>query len=255
MNDLEMTSRVISLLFEEFNRAKPDRAAPAPVNPAFTIAISREAGALGTTVANEIGRQLGWPVYDRELLDKVAEQMRRPSFHLQGIDERPASWLEDCLRALTTDHGVSTSVYIKYLAAAVRGLDLGGHCVVVGRGASCILPPATTVRVRLVAPLPERVKVIARRHGLIEKDAARWIAKTDRDRAEFVRTHFRADPAAADHYDLVLNSSRLTPAECARAVIEVLRMFETRTGGPNPAEREAGAGAEEPHPEALACKG
>jgi cytidylate kinase len=245
MNDLEMTSRVISLLFEQFKRARDGHAAPAPVNPPFTIAISREAGALGTTVANEIGRQLGWPVYDRELLDKVAEQMRRPTFHFHGLDERPANWLEDCLRSLTTGHGVSASAYFKYLAAVVRGLGLGGHCVIVGRGAGCILPPATTVRVRLVAALPDRVKVIERQHGLVEKDAARWVAKTDHDRAEFVRTHFRADPAAGDQYDLVLNTSRLTPAECARTVIEVLRFFESRAAEGRPS---AGAGRPKAEP-------
>jgi cytidylate kinase len=255
MNDLEMTLRVISLLFEEYKRSTDRLAAPAPANPAFTIAISREAGALGTTVAKEIGRQLGWPVYDRELLDKVAEQMQRPTFHLHGIDERPANWLEDCLRSLTTGQDVSASAYFKYLVAVVRGLGLNGHCVIVGRGAGYMLPPATTVRVRLVAALPDRVKVIARQHGLVEKDAARWVAKTDRDRAQFVRTHFRADAAAADQYDLVLNSSRLTPAECARAVIEVLRMFEARASAPNAPARATGAGAAEPRPEALASKG
>jgi cytidylate kinase len=249
MNDLEMTLRAISLLFEEYKRVKDGHAAPAPVNPAFTVAISREAGALGTTVANEISQQLHWPVYDREILDKVAEEMRRPTFHLHGLDERPANWLEDCLRSLTTGNGVSASAYFKYLVAVVRSLGLGGHCVIVGRGATCILPPATTLRVRLVAALPDRVKVIERQHGLVEKDAARWVARTDHDRAEFVRTHFRADPAAADQYDLVLNTSRLTPAECARIVIGVLRSFESRAAEGRPT---AGAGAGRPKAEPVA---
>jgi cytidylate kinase len=230
MNDLEMTLRAISLLFEQMKRAKEGRAASAPLKPAFTIAISREAGALGTTVAKEIGRQLHWPVYDREILDKVAEEMRRPTFHFEGMDERPVNWIENCVRSFASEHHVNSSVYLKYLVAAVRGLGLRGHCVIVGRGAGYILPRATTVRVHLVAALPDRIKVIMRQHGLIERDAARWVAKTDDDRAEFVRVNLRADPTAGDQYDLVLNTSRLPPAECARIIVGALRFFESAAG-------------------------
>jgi hypothetical protein len=34
--------------------------------PAFTIALSRQVGARGNSVATEVGARLGWPVYDRE---------------------------------------------------------------------------------------------------------------------------------------------------------------------------------------------
>jgi cytidylate kinase len=248
MSDLEMTLRAISLLFEEYKRAKDGRAAPAPVDPPFTIAISREAGALGTTVAHEIGRQLHWPVYDREIIDKVAEEMRRPTFHFAGMDERPVHWLEECVRSFASEHHVSVSAYTKYLVAVVRGLGLRGHSVIVGRGAGCILPRATTLRVRLVAALPDRIKVIMRQHGLVEHDAARWVAKTDHDRAEFVRVNLRSDPAAGDQYDLMLNTSRLPPSECARIIIEALRFFETRAWEGRP---PAGAGAERPKAEPV----
>lgn len=37
----------------------------APLKPRFSIAISREAGAGGATVAQSVGRRLDWPVYHR----------------------------------------------------------------------------------------------------------------------------------------------------------------------------------------------
>src|SRR5690242_12897526 len=47
-----------------------DRGAPPPrTGPAaMTIAVSREAGARGGTIARRVGRKLGWQVYDQELL-------------------------------------------------------------------------------------------------------------------------------------------------------------------------------------------
>ena len=72
--------------------------------PAFTITISREVGALGNTVAQEIGRRLGWPVYDQEILDKMAEQMGKPREYLHALDERHVHWLEECLTNLLTQY-------------------------------------------------------------------------------------------------------------------------------------------------------
>jgi hypothetical protein len=53
----------------ESQRATADRERLSTAAPrAFTIAISREAGTPGGSVAAELGRFLGWSVYDQELL-------------------------------------------------------------------------------------------------------------------------------------------------------------------------------------------
>jgi cytidylate kinase len=195
-------------------------------------------------VADEIGRQLGWPVYDRELIEKTAEHLRRPAFHIGEVDERPIRWLEDCLTGLLAQNRVPTGTFLKHLIGVVQGLGLIGHCVLVGRGANFVLPPATTLRVRLVAALTDRIKVMAALHRLNDKEAARKVAKTDFDRREFVRANLHVDPADPDHYDVILNTSRLSPPECARAVIEVLRMFEARAAEQElPGAKQGAAGA------------
>src|SRR5438067_7259425 len=74
--------------------AGPHSAAP------LTIAISREAGAYGSAVGEEVGRRLGWPVYDSNLLEEIAEKFRHRPSRLEAVDERPASWLEDVIGRL-----------------------------------------------------------------------------------------------------------------------------------------------------------
>src|SRR5262249_39142735 len=142
---------------EQTTPKKPDPSS----GPAFTIAISREVGALGNTVAHELGGRLGWPVYDQEILNKMAQQMGKPREHLHALDERHVHWLEECLANLVTQyHPVTPYSYTKNLIGTVRGLGALGNCVIVGRGANFILPPATTLRVRLVSDLEDRVKAI-----------------------------------------------------------------------------------------------
>jgi hypothetical protein len=203
-------------------RARPPGRLP------FSIALSREAGALGHGVAAEVGRRLGWPVYDQELLDRIGQELRRPPSHLKAVDEQPGSWLEETLSGLASQCVVSADTYLKYLVGVTRGLGAIGRCVLVGRGANFILPAATTLRVRLVASAEDRARVIAERLHLRAKEAAAWVERTERQRGEFIRRAFRQDVADPHHYDLVLNMSRLSVEEAADAVLQMLRRFEGR---------------------------
>ena len=56
------------------NRAPPT--APTGIPASVTIAVSREAGSRGNTIGNRAGLKLGWPVYNQELLEYVAQETR-----------------------------------------------------------------------------------------------------------------------------------------------------------------------------------
>ena len=73
----------------------------APGKVAFTIALSREAGTYGAAVARQVGDRLSWPVYDSELLRRIADDMGVRQSLLERIDERQRGWLEECLSALS----------------------------------------------------------------------------------------------------------------------------------------------------------
>jgi cytidylate kinase len=94
--------------------------------------------------------------------------------------------------------------------------------VIVGRGAAQILPVATTLRVRLVASVEDRVAVMSGELGVSSAEAARHVERTDRERARFIRDHFGKDPTDPQNYDLVLNSSYLSVAACADVVVTAL---------------------------------
>jgi cytidylate kinase len=199
--------------------------------PNYRISISREVGALGETVAREVGRRLGCPVYDREIVEKIAEELRQPASALQQLDERPVHWVEDWVRGLTLGQPlVSPDAYLHYLIATIRGMAEVGRCVIVGRGSTWILPPQSTLRVRLVADLPDRIKAVEKRRNLSEREAAAWLRGTETERTEFLRKHFGIDPADPHHYDVVLNSSRLSVTESADVIVQTFLCLEARAG-------------------------
>lgn len=194
---------------------------------AFTIALSREAGTPGSAVAHEVGRRLGWPVFDHELLERIAEEMHlRPSL-LRQVDERPVNWLVERLGTFMAQPEVSEPAFVEHLIAVLLGLSAHGRCVVVGRGSVHLLSGERTLRVRLAAPLRDRIEAHQHQNGISYEEAAHQVATIDRERTAFAQKHFRADPTDPTHYDLLLNSSRFSLVQLAELIIAALHLRET----------------------------
>jgi cytidylate kinase len=206
--------------------AKAYRVRPA-TEKAFTIALAREAGASGTLVAAELGKRLNWPVYDQLLLERIAREMGLRTQLLESVDEKRKSWLLEVVEGFASA-GVSELAYVRHLIQTILSLGAHGDCVIVGRGGAHILPKETTLRVRLVGSLDDRVAAIGRRLTLTKEQAAKWVADTDRQRHSFVKDHFLKDPGDPHNYDLVLNTSTWSVNDCADLILHGLRDLENR---------------------------
>jgi cytidylate kinase len=191
--------------------------------PAFSIALSREAGIDADAVAREVGRRLGWQVWDHELLVAIAERLHSRAADLAAIDETHISWLQESFESFLEPQHVSQMAYIHQLVQILVELGEHGECVIVGRGAAQLLPAETTLRVHLIAPLRERVAAMSLRlGGSAANRVARKLEQMERARARFVREHFHRDPTDLSNFDLVLNMSRLATADCAEIIIDAL---------------------------------
>jgi cytidylate kinase len=197
----------------------------------LTVALSREAGTPGTTVARELGARLGWAVYDHELLDRISQETGLRVSLLESVDERRKSWLLESAEALSAGRAVSESGFVRHLMQTMQALGAHGRCVIVGRGSPFILPPATTLRVRLVGERADRIAMAAARFGKSREEAARWVEETERNRDNFVKDHFNKDATDPRYYDLVLNASRWSTAECVEFIVQGLRLLESRGAG------------------------
>jgi cytidylate kinase len=197
-----------------------------PIAPPFTIALCRQAGTPGSSVAQEVGKRLGWQVYDHELLDQIAQDTGLRTSLLESVDERGVSLLREAFEAVMSVPSVSEGAYIHHLVKTVLALGAHGQCVIVGRGAAFILPVDTTLRVRLGAPVHDRIAALSRKLGLSEKEAARQLRTIDRERIDFVQDHFHKDPTDLQYYDLVLNVGRLPVPAGAAIITEALHHLQ-----------------------------
>ncbi len=184
------------------------------------ITIGREFGSGGAEVAAILAELLGWKLIDRAFIDSVAELAKVSPLEVERCDERVDSWFHRAVKALWHGgyEGVATSaapapaIFDADATARMAGRVIDeaaslGKCVIVGRGAQCILqnyPGA--FHVFIYAPWEDRVGRIRRRLGTAA-NAESAILETDRFRENYIRRHFNEVWTDRHLYDLMLNSS------------------------------------------------
>jgi cytidylate kinase len=201
--------------------------APAPPRPAIpaslTIALSREAGSRGGTISRRVGKKLGWQVYDQELLEYIAQEVAFRQGITDTLTEAAAAWANERLQTLLRDQNLSDHPAIVELARIVLALGAQGDAVIIGRGAGCILSHESTLNVRIIAPLADRIAYMSQYLLRSEQETAKEVELRDRLRIDFVTTHFHRPPTDTYQYDLILNSSLLGEEICAGLIAEAAR--------------------------------
>jgi cytidylate kinase len=195
-------------------------AAPRPAaGPAgLSIALSREAGARGGAIGRRLGQKLGWQVFDQEVLEYMAQDAVVRQSVQDNLSPAAAEWAEARLKELLREESLSQHPAILNLARVVLALGAQGEAVMVGRGAGFILPRETTLHVRLVAPLPERIAYMSQWLRLPTAAAEEAVRERDARRVEFLEAHFNRNGGDVHHYDMLLNTSLLGEEVCAELI-------------------------------------
>lgn len=190
------------------------------------VAISREAGAGGSPVGRIVADILGWQVYDRDILDRVAQRYKLSRPLLDMVDETQTDWAFDILGTWLDPKLISHEKYVIHLGRVILSLACQAPAVYVGRGVQFLFPKDRGVCVRIVASEDYRMRRIAQRESLPLKRARQKMHNLDTGRRAFVSHFFHRDIDDPHLYDLVLNVERLgleATAECIVAALEQRR--------------------------------
>jgi cytidylate kinase len=221
-----------------FQGDRAPAAAPSRVPAGLTVAISREAGSRGGTIGRRVGRKLGWQVFNQELLEYISQEGAFRDGIVGNLSPEAARWAEERLQLLLREQNLSQHPAIGDLARIVLALGAQGEVVLIGRGAGCILPAETTLHVRTVAPLPDRIAYMSQWSRLTLEEAAEQVGMRDRRRADFISTHFHRQPGEIYQYDLLLNTSLLGEELCAELIVQAARAKQARLRAAALAEAE-----------------
>jgi cytidylate kinase len=167
------------------------------------ITISREMGSGGIPISHKAAEKLGYTLVDGETIRKAAPAYGLTPEALEKADEKPPAFVEKLDEQMEVDLHQIELIVLEYA--------LKGNVIIYGRGGQDLLKDIGSVfRVRIIAPFEERVERWAEREWL-DPDLARiLVRKSDQQRAGFIKYYFDRDWEDPLHYDLVVNTSRLS---------------------------------------------
>ena len=195
------------------------------------IAMTREMGSLGKDVAAGLAGELGIALIYNEIVDVLADKMRVRKSHVIKLLDGQANIFER-LTADKTSMSIFTAAEVCALALREPGALFRGWGT-----AHLMRDIPHVVCVRICAPFELRKQRMLER--LKTTDAAKVeeeIRASEEAQTALVRREFHTDWTDALHYDLVLNTECLTPAQC---IDHVLRVVRSAQFAETPASRKA----------------
>jgi cytidylate kinase len=173
------------------------------------VAISREAGARGGSIARKVGELLGWQVFDQETLDYLLQNDTACEQLLSDLPNAAVVWANLHFARLQREQKWTADTDTAGMIRLLLAVAARGDAVIVGRGAGYLLPPETTLHARVVAPVEARIAYFAQWLRLNREEAAAEVRARDDRRTKFLARILGRNPADATGYDVVVNAGRL----------------------------------------------
>ena len=177
------------------------------------INIGRSFGSGGGFVGQAIGKKLGIPVYDNELISKVAEESGYSKSLFAGEEKRSLFSVSSFFasgRLSYLDSGyVNDNVMFNIQSEVIRSIAQKGDAVIIGRCADYILRDLKCLDVFVCAPLDYRIKRLMETEGIDAEQAESLIRRKDRTRETYYNYYTFGSWGQAANYDLCVDSSIL----------------------------------------------
>lgn len=182
------------------------------------LTVSREFGSGGGRIAQSIAKRLNWKLLDAELIDEIACAAHVDAGIVSRFDEHVDGWLRRMNRqamrgaalaagvALQQEKCFDEDVMTELTRQIIERAFQAGNCVIVGRGAQCILQAEPDVFHAFVyAPLRVRMQQLRAR---LEPgaDVEHRIRVVDAERAHYLRLRVGKEWNNPHLYDLMISS-------------------------------------------------
>lgn len=183
------------------------------------ICISRFSYGYGKELAERLADKLGYLSVSREeLIDKATAY---------GI---PVGKLETAIvkrQLITEELGIEAERFRAFMTHSLLDYAIKGAIVYHGRGGHLVLPGLTHVlRIRAIANLEDRIKMVMQRMNLDRKSAKRYIDQVDEDRRKYSKFFYNVDCNDPSHYDIVVNAAHLAVDNSASALVHLAQLPE-----------------------------
>lgn len=185
------------------------------------ISIGREFGSGGHEIAEKLAKHYDLPLYDHNLLDKIAEERNLNSEELKLYDEVQDGVFHRRVRGMSssmTEHVAQLQFdYLKEKATA------GESFVVVGRCSETVLKDNKgLIAIFVNGDKDQKVARVSKKYELSESQAADLMKKKDRARKMYHNINCDSKWGDSRNYELVINSSKLGVDKSVQMLIQYI---------------------------------
>lgn len=193
------------------------------------ISIGREFGSGGHEIAQMLAEHFGIKLYDKNLLQDVANEKKVNEKELERYDEKPRNmWIT------RTVYGYSNSMeenlanmqfdYLKEKA------EKGESFVVVGRCAETILKKyPTMISIFILGDWDSKIARVRRIYEMGEEEAETFINRQDSKRKHYHNYYCKGKWGDARNYDIAVNSSKLGEKQTADMLVDYIVKRQEQT--------------------------
>jgi cytidylate kinase len=201
------------------------------------VTVSNEYGSGALDIAERVAGTLGYEYVDQQLPVVVAKRLRVTPEAVEAnedaaptLGERFLSGLERATPELAEASAAEPfdEELLHAVQDAVREYAARGNVVIVGRGASAILGARPDVlRVFIHAPREWRIERVAETMKTSREVAQAEVDRVDRARAAYMRDWYGSTFGDPQNYDLCIDASRLSAAQCNALIVAAVRSHGT----------------------------
>jgi hypothetical protein len=190
------------------------------------ICFSRQIGVGALEVADRLAPMIGYTVFDRALIEKIAvhRELRQKTVSL--FDERYPGRITEFAVFLAGEKSFIKSDYARSLSELVYSLAGFGGALFVGRGIHRILPRDRVLAVRFIADRKHRIKRLRHILKVTARDADKLIDQLDAEQKRYFKKIFGRTQVLPEEFDLVINLDFISDPQSAADIVALA--FEQR---------------------------
>ncbi len=195
-------------------------------SPYRFLTVSRDEGTLGDDIAKALAQRQGWRLYDKEIVNYIANNYRVREDIVSQLDEKSRGLMHNMiLRMLRRPESspFGSEEYHDSLMKTLATLAAQGEAVIVGRGANFALRWLEHgFHVRITGSLEMRIQRLSKSWQVSPEIARRRIIELDGDKSAFIRHHFKQDVNDHNFYHLVVNTDCLSAEQIVSSILSFL---------------------------------
>ena len=173
------------------------------------ISISREFGSAGHEIAEKIAKDTGLALYDRNILEEIAEEKNVNVEELKKVDEKPRNvLLSRRVQGMSSSREENLAqMQFDYLR---KKADSGESFIVVGRCSETVLKDREgLVSVFVVGEREHKIEHVMEKYNLSREEAISKIDRHDRTRRRYHNHYSDFKWGDSRNYDICINGGRL----------------------------------------------